>query len=300
MSLRKIVKIDEEKCDGCGLCVPSCAEGAIQIIDGKARLISETFCDGLGACLGECPQDAITVEERAAAEFDEKAVEEHLARLEGGGDKSAPAVAARGFGPSPAPALHASVSPGPVPAPAPRRPASPAAGCPSSALKDFRPKPAPAACPGSAMRQFSGPAQAGPADFQPAESSQLSHWPIQLMLVPPQAPFLQGADLVICADCVPFTVPDFHRRYLTGRAVLVGCPKLDDLAHYQEKLKAILGSARPRRVTVLRMEVPCCGGIAQAALMARNAAAPETPLEVHTIGIQGGIHRETVAAHRAA
>ncbi len=280
MSLRKIILIDEEKCDGCGLCVPSCAEGAIQIIEGKAKLVSETFCDGLGACLGDCPQDAITIEEREAAEFDESAVEKHLASLTSS-DR-----------PDPAPA------PGPGRTPSPYQP--PPAGCPSSALHDFQHKPVVQACPGSAMRQFSGPAEAGAVDSQPLEPSQLGHWPVQLMLVPPHAPFLQGADLLICADCVPFTVPDFHKRYLTGRAVVVGCPKLDDLAHYQEKFKAIMESARPRKVTVLKMEVPCCGGISQAAIMARNEAAPGTPIEIHTIGIRGEIHRETVPADIAA
>jgi Pyruvate/2-oxoacid:ferredoxin oxidoreductase delta subunit len=288
MSLRKVINIDEEKCDGCGLCVPSCAEGAIQIIDGKARLVSETFCDGLGACLGECPQDAITIEEREADDFDEKAVEVHLNRLEGGRTEPAPGTSA-GFSSTLAAVRARAVASAPTPA-----------ACPSAALKDFSHKSAPAVCPGSAMRQLPGPAETGDAPDQPAEPSQLGHWPVQLMLVPPHAPFLAGADLVICADCVPFTVPDFHRRYLAGRAVLVGCPKLDDLAHYQQKLRAIMEHARPRRVTVLKMEVPCCGGIAQAAVMARNAAAPGTPLEVHTIGIRGGILKETLPAHRVA
>jgi hypothetical protein len=119
---------------------------------------------------------------------------------------------------------------------------------------------------------------------------------VQLMLVPPHAPFLQGADLLVCADCVPFAVPDFHSRYLQGRAVLVGCPKLDDLSHYYEKFKAIFAQARPTRITVLRMEVPCCGGIAGAVIRARGETVPETPLSVHTIGIQGGFREETIPA----
>jgi len=256
MAVRKIVKIDEEKCDGCGLCVPACAEGAIQLIDGKARLVSEMYCDGLGACLGDCPQGAITVEERDAADYDETAVEKHLSTL-----KAAEA------GPKPLPIMD------------PDRPRVPMPSPPPSG-----------GCPGSAMRHF-GPTTEAPSDGvnQPVMPSQLGHWPIQLMLVPPHAPFLKDADLVICADCVPFAVPDFHFRYLTGRAVVVGCPKLDDLQHYHQKLREIFAQGQPRRITVLKMEVPCCHGIAQAAVQACREVAPTIPIEVHTIGIKGGI-----------
>ena len=244
-SLRKLIRIDEEKCDGCGQCVDACAEGAIALVDGKARLVSETYCDGLGACLGECPRGAIQIEEREAAAFDEEAVKRHLSGRP-------PDV-------------------GSVPAPQPAAPA-PRFTCPSAALRELRPRP-PAA-----------PPVAGELRVEP---SALGHWPIQLMLVPPRAPFLRGADLLLCADCVPFVVPDFHRRYLSGRAVLVGCPKLDDLEHYREKLRDILAEARPRSLLVLRMEVPCCGGIAMAAREARDAVMPELPLEVHVLGIRG-------------
>jgi Pyruvate/2-oxoacid:ferredoxin oxidoreductase delta subunit len=240
MAVREIIRIDEDKCDGCGDCVVSCAEGAIQIIDGKARLIKDQYCDGIGACIGDCPQDALTIEHREASDYNEAAVMEHLA-------EGAPALKV------PMPNLS---------------------GCPGSAMRTL--------APAAALSGASG------ADIP----SQLAQWPIQLMLVPPDAPFLQGADLVICADCVPFAVPDFHTRYLTGRAVLVGCPKLDDLQFYHQKLAAIFREARPRRITVLRMEVPCCGGIAQASIQARNETSPQTPLVVHTIGIQGGIAEE--------
>jgi len=145
------------------------------------------------------------------------------------------------------------------------------------------------ACPGSAMRQMKPQAQSNQSPDQPTEDSQLGHWPVQLSLIPPQAPFLQGAELVICADCVPFAVPDFHQRYLTGKAVVVGCPKLDNLQAHYEKLAQICQVARPARIIVLRMEVPCCGGIGQAATMARNEMAPDIPLEIHTVGIKGGI-----------
>jgi NAD-dependent dihydropyrimidine dehydrogenase PreA subunit len=253
MAVRKIIQIDEEKCDGCGDCVAACEEGAIKIIDGKAKLISDVLCDGFGACLGECPQGALTIEEREAEPFDEEVVKRHLART----------------------SLHS-----PLPSP-------PASGCPGSAMRQFN-------APSAASSAFSSTGSA-----HPVYPSLLGHWPIQLMLVPPGAPFLRGADLVVCADCVPFTVPDFHARYLQGRAVLVGCPKLDDLNFYYEKLQAIFEQAQPSRITVLRMEVPCCGGIADAALQARDRAVPNVPAEVHTIGVRGGIHCEQLASKTA-
>ncbi len=252
MAVRKIILIDEEKCDGCGDCVTACDEGAIKIIDGKAKLVGDILCDGFGACLGECPQGALTIEEREAVAFDEQAVEQHLARMNQ-----------------------------PLPA------APPTGGCPGSAMRQFT---APAA--GPMMASETAPTNVS----QPVYPSLLGHWPIQLMLVPPGAPFLQGADLVVCADCVPFTVPDFHTRYLQGRAILVGCPKLDDLNYYCEKLQAIFQQAKPSRITVLRMEVPCCGGITDAVLQARERSVPHVPTEVHTIGVRGGIHQEAVAA----
>jgi Fe-S-cluster-containing hydrogenase component 2 len=236
MVKRKIIIIDEEKCDGCGLCVEACHEGAIQVEDGKARLVSETYCDGLGDCLSECPQDAIRIEEREAKPFDEKAVEAHLARQKKQ-EKTSPPV-------------HG--------------------GCPGAALRSFQQKEIP-----------STPGKAGDVP------TMLSHWPVQLMLIPPGAPFLKGADILVCADCVPFAVPDFHSRYLAGKAVLVGCPKLDDLSYYEEKLKAIFGEAKPRSLTVLKMQVPCCAGIAHAAVQARNETARGTAIKVHTIGLQG-------------
>jgi len=253
---RKIIRIDEEKCDGCGLCVSACAEGAIALIDGKARLVSETYCDGLGACLGDCPRGAITLEEREASGFDAAAVEKHLAhRGEAHAHPTAKPLAPAGHGHG-----HA---------------------CPGSAMRAFTPIP----------KQAAKPAQAA----EPETDSQLGHWPVQLMLVPPTAPFLKGADLVICADCVPFAVPDFHARYLQGRAVVVGCPKLDDLAFYREKLTALFMEARPSRVTILRMEVPCCSGIAKAAVSAAEEACLAAPVEVHVIGIRGGIRTEAAA-----
>jgi len=251
MAVREIIKIDEDKCDGCGDCVPSCAEGAIQIIDGKAKVVNETYCDGLGACLGDCPQGAITMEKREAPDYDQKAVDVHLAKLK---QKTM----------TPLPTL----------------------GVNSHTVQGQ------GGCPGSAMKKFEPPKKLPMANVESDAKSHLRHWPVQLMLVPPHAPFLKDADILVCADCVPFAVPDFHSRYLAGRSLIVGCPKLDDLQHYHEKLKEIIKEATPKKLTVLKMEVPCCTGIAQVAIQARNEVAPEIPIEVITIGIQGGSHSE--------
>jgi ferredoxin len=239
---RKIIKIDENKCDGCGQCITACHEGALALIRGKAQLVKDTFCDGLGACIGECPQGALTIVERDAPEFDEAAV---------------------------------------------------AAGRRSDRLPLNRGTTPAHSCPGSAMRSFE-PERAAPSAMDQPPQSSLGHWPVQLMLVPPHAPFLQGADLLVCADCVPFAVPDFHARYLSGRAVVVGCPKLDDLSHYAQKLVEIVQQAQPRRLTVARMEVPCCRGIAQAAIQAALGSNSPFRIEEHVVGIRGSIERRTV------
>jgi NAD-dependent dihydropyrimidine dehydrogenase PreA subunit len=241
---RKIIEIDEAKCDGCGQCVDACHEGALALVDGKAKLVKDSCCDGLGACIGDCPRDALKVVERDAPAFDEAAV-----------------AAAR-----PRPIAHAH-----------------GGGCPGSALRSFPP---------------SRPSESAIGE-QPPESS-LGHWPVQLMLVPPQAPFLRGADLVVCADCVPFAVPDFHARYLADRAVVVGCPKLDDLGFYEEKLAQMVREAKPRRLTVLRMEVPCCRGIAQAAIQAALGSGQSFPVEEHVVGVRGGIECNVIRAAPAS
>lgn len=232
-TLRKIVHIDEEKCNGCGLCVPSCAEGAIQIIDGKARLIEEKFCDGLGACLGECPEGAITIEEREAPEFDEAAAAEHLQKT-----------------------------------------------------ATEKPKPPQfSACPSSAARSLEREAQ--PAPSTPAGASYLGNWPIQLHLVPSQAAFLKQADLLVCADCVPFAYADFHQEFLKGKVLLIGCPKLDDVHAYEQKLTQICAEADIKSITVLHMEVPCCFGLPHAVKQALVASGKDIPLKEQVIGVKG-------------
>jgi Pyruvate/2-oxoacid:ferredoxin oxidoreductase delta subunit len=253
MATRKVVRIDEAKCDGCGECVTSCAEGAIAVIDGKARLVSEIYCDGLGACLGHCPQDAITVEEREAAAFDEAETQKHLTRLQGA--HSAPA---------PIPVIDT-----------------------------------PHQCPGSAMRSFGRPANAASVPAATAAAaSELTHWPIQLTLVPPAAPYLQGADVLLVADCVPFAYPEFHQRFLRNKSVLIGCPKLDQMDFYAKKLTEILRVARPKSLTVVHMEVPCCSGFTRLAQHALRAAESTIPLTDVTIGIRGDLLDTTeVALH---
>lgn len=251
--IRKIVQIDKDKCDGCALCVPSCAEGAIRIVDGKAEIAADNLCDGLGACLGECPQDAITIIERDADEFDEGAVEQHL----------------KTTGSVPKAHGHAHAAP----QDAPHHGHGHGGGCPGSRAMSFGPAPTAAASAGdTASRQ-----------------SQLAQWPVQLHLVPVTAPYFQGADLLITADCVPFAYADYHRDFLAGKAVVIGCPKLDDNNAYVTKLTELFRVSDIKSITVLKMEVPCCGGIAMAAQRALADCGKEIPFKVVTIGIRGEV-----------
>ena len=256
--IRKVVKIDEDKCNGCGLCVPSCAEGAIQIIDGKAKLVADNLCDGLGACLGDCPQDAITIEEREADEFDETAVDTHLKEI------GRPTVA---HGQVPSAPAHAH-----------------GGGCPSAQVRSFSP-PA-GGCPSARIMNIERPAQENSAPAGPA-SSRLAQWPIQLHLVPPSAPFLQEADVLLAADCAPFAYANFHEELLKGKALLIACPKLDDTAPYLDKLTAMITHSRVRSLTVAHMEVPCCTGLVHLARQAIARSGREIPLETVCIGIRG-------------
>ncbi|MCG0276840.1 MAG: 4Fe-4S binding protein [Thermosediminibacteraceae bacterium] len=247
MAIRKIVHIDEEKCNGCGLCVPACAEGAIQIIDGKARLISDKYCDGLGACLGECPRGAITIIEREAEDFDEEAVKEHLSR-------SKPEITAH---------AHHGFS------------------CPGSRLMDLKRAPETGENGKTAAKAFSN------ENLSISIRSQLSNWPVQLMLVPVEAPYFDGADLLVTADCVPFAYPNYHLELLKGRTVLIGCPKLDDGNYYVAKLAEIFKRNHIKSVTVAHMEVPCCYGIVKIVEEAINLSGKNMPLNLVEIGIKG-------------
>lgn len=259
--VRKIVRIDEEKCNGCGDCVPSCAEGAIRIINGKARLMGENLCDGLGACLGHCPMDAITVEERPAEDYDESAVERHL------GHKPAhyvpPVTASAAATMAPAPPLK--------PAFAPMHPHG-GGGCPGSRLRTFEAMPA-----GVPAAPSAGSTQ-----------SALRQWPVQLTLLPMQGPIWENAHLLLAADCVPFAYPDFHSTMLAGKTLAIACPKLDECDAYVQKLATIFASNTVRSVTIARMEVPCCGGLVRIVNMALQMSG-RTDIEVKEIvvGIRG-------------
>ena len=251
--LRKVITIDEEKCDGCGLCVPACHEGAIQIVDGKARLVSEVYCDGLGDCLGECPQGAITMETREAEEFDAAAVEQHLARFE-------------------------------------------AQMAVTEAKQVVQSQHAFSGCPGSAARTIQREASVHMAvqDTAPAPlQSHLANWPVQIMLAPVQAPYFQGAKLLIAADCVPFSYADFHRKFVEGRTVIVGCPKLDDSELYIEKLTKLFQLNDLQSIEVPIMEVPCCSGLVHIVRSALAASEKKIPLTVSVIGVRGDLGETT-------
>ncbi len=245
--MRKIVRIDEEKCNGCGDCVPSCAEGAIKIIDGKARLVADNLCDGLGACLGHCPMDAISIEEREAEEFDERAVEMHLGK----------------------PAHDHAPQPAPVPASQFIRARTHAGGCPGSRVQSFQAMPA--------MPNMAGAPTA----------SALRQWPVQLALLPVTSAIWQDSDLLIAADCVPFAYPAFHSQLLAGKALAIACPKLDDVEPYLHKLSAIFTSNRIKSVTVARMEVPCCSGLTRVVQRAIAQSGKVIPMKEIIIGIRG-------------
>lgn len=245
---RNIVEIDSEKCNGCGDCVNACAEGAIQLIDGKAKLVTDSYCDGLGACLGHCPMDAIKIIEREADEFDEAAVAEHLQN--------------QNHAKPPAPAHNHGHSGG---------------GCPGSMLRNLM-KERPAQSQNSAPRTASG------------NQSELRQWPVQLHLVPVNSPNWDGAELLLCADCVPVAYPDFHSKLLRGRQVIIACPKLDDGAGYVEKLTAILRDNDIRSLSVARMEVPCCGGLTRLAETALQKSGKKIPFQNIIVRIDGELN----------
>ncbi len=251
MAMRSIIRIDEAKCNGCGNCITGCAEGALVLVNGKAKLVRESFCDGLGACIGDCPTGALTIEQREADAFDEAAV------LAAAGAAQVPAAAGAG----------ASAA---VPA---------ASGCPSGGHGG--------GCPGSMSRTF-GPS-APPAHAGAAPASALRHWPVQLHLISPFAPQYQEADLLIAADCAAFACGAFHTDLLPGKALAIACPKLDELSGYVEKLRDLFTHARPPRVTVARMEVPCCGGLLRLVLEARAQAGSAVPVEEVVIGVSGDL-----------
>ena len=240
MGKRNIVVIDEDKCNGCGLCVSACTEGAIQLVDGKAKLVSDTYCDGLGACLGECPQDAITIEQREAVDFNEKAAKENVAQMQE--TKHAPGQIEKACG-----------------------------------------------CPGANAKTIDRSTQNSQRLAGKSVPSALTNWPVQINLVPVNAQYLQGADLLISADCAPFAFADFHTKLLPGKILLIGCPKLDDANVYVEKLGHIFANSGINSITIVRMEVPCCGGLTQIIKQALAISGANIPVTEVTIGISGDI-----------
>ena len=239
--IRKIIEIDEELCDGCGLCVPSCAEGSLEIVDGKARVVADNLCDGLGACLGECPNNALRIIEREAEEFDEEAVEQYLAEKEAKHNSEA----------------KASIG-----------------GCPSAMAKTF-----PTATPCQTANK--------PAAFEGPQQSALGHWPIQIHLVPPTAPFLKNADLLVLADCVPVAFPRLHQDFLAGKTVMMGCPKLDEVQAYIDKFTQIFLANPIKSITTVVMEVPCCAGLPMIVQKGLKAAKKQIPMEIAVISTRG-------------
>jgi Pyruvate/2-oxoacid:ferredoxin oxidoreductase delta subunit len=298
MAVRTMVHIDEDKCDGCGLCVPDCAEGALQIVDGKAKLVSDIYCDGLGACLGSCPQEAITMVEREADDFDEDAVNEHLKEL--GKD---PISHSHDHGHD-----HGSeTASGQV---TEEEVEDLACGCPGTMTQSFdRPKPepvvAPAApklggCPGSQSRSFDQTESAPQADQSGPVASRLTNWPVQITLVPPKAPYLEGADLLIAADCAPFAYGDFHRRFMEGKVLLIGCPKLDNAQAYVEKLAHMFRENDIHSIGVVFMEVPCCNGLIQIVQSALEQSGAKIPTTLYRVGIKGDFVEERTLSQSAA
>ena len=233
---RKIIRSDEEKCNGCGACAEACHEGAIGMVDGKARLLRDDYCDGMGDCLPECPTGAITFEEREAAAYDEKAV---LANKQKKAAEEHAVLHARG------------------------------------------------GCPGAAMRQMDRGDSPAPVSAG-VPVSQLRQWPVQIKLVPTKAPYFEGAKLLIAADCTAYAYANFHQEFIRGKVTLVGCPKLDGV-DYTEKLTEIIRSNDIQSVTIVRMEVPCCGGLEMAAKQALQNSGKFIPWQVATISIDGRI-----------
>jgi len=247
---RNIIEIDEDKCNGCGQCVDACAEGAIQLVNGKAKLVADNYCDGLAACVGECPVDALKIVEREADAFDAKAAEHYVKQLK---------------------VQH------------------------SERLTESS---LPCGCPTTKMEMFGSPCEAANQPVaQSSSDSALTHWPVQIRLVPPFSPFLQKAHILVASDCTPVAYPDFHRDFLNGRTVLVGCPKFDDTEAYVAKFAEIFTVADIQSVIILIMEVPCCSKMPTIVQEGMALAGKNVPTEIVVVNARGKIiRRDKLAA----
>jgi ferredoxin len=279
---RKIIRIDESKCNGCELCLPNCPEGAIQMIEGKARLISDLFCDGLGACLGHCPEGAITIEEREAAPYDERAVmavivkqgqaviHAHLQHLKEHGEENYLRQALEYL-----------------------REQGIEAGFEKAREATNRMH---SGCPGAQVVALAATAHSAANDASPARPSHLTHWPIQLHLLSPLSPHFHDSDLLLAADCVAFSMGDFHKDYLQGKTLAIACPKLDDGQDtYLDKLTALIDDAKIRSLTVMIMQVPCCSGLLRLSVNANARATRKVPVHYKVISLKGDILQDGTA-----
>ena len=273
---RKIITIDEQKCTGCRLCIPNCPEGAIQIIDEKARLVSDLMCDGLGACLGHCPEGAISIEEREAEEYDERKVmanivkagsntiRAHLHHLKEHNQIEFYNQAVQFLNEN-----HIDI---------PKQ-------------EEYTMQTAHSGCPGSQVMAFTTTTKE--SDTEGTRPSHLSHWPIQMHLISPQAPHYRGSDMVLAADCVAFSMGDFHKDFLKGKTLAIACPKLDDNKEiYEDKIKALIDIAKINTLTVIIMQVPCCGGLLHLAKKAASLATRNIPVKAIVISLQGKVLSE--------
>ncbi|MBD3392962.1 MAG: 4Fe-4S dicluster domain-containing protein [Chitinivibrionales bacterium] len=276
---RTVININEDKCTGCGLCIPNCPEGAIQMIDGKARLVSDLMCDGLGACLGHCPEGAITTEEREAEPYDEYKVMEnivkagantiqaHLKHLTEHGQDHYLAKAKQYL-------RDHNIA------------------LPDNAKEDTMNAGAFAGCPGAKTMAFAREDTAA-ADVVGKRPSALAHWPIQMHLMSPLAPHYRNADMLLAADCVAFSLGDFHKDYLDGKALAIACPKLDEGQEvYVDKLKVLIDEAKINTLTVMIMLVPCCGGLLRLAKHAAGQCERKVPIKAIVVSLQGKILSE--------
>jgi NAD-dependent dihydropyrimidine dehydrogenase PreA subunit len=283
---RKIIEIDEEKCNGCGLCIPNCQEGALQIIDGKARLISDLFCDGLGACIGHCPEGAIEIIEREAEPYNERKVMEilatkgrntilaHLEHLRDHNEQEYLKEALEYIKENNidmSENMNQTENPQPVHS----------GGCPGSRTMDFK------------IREPMAAASAGLAATATEAASELRQWPVQLHLLNPQASYFKSADVLLAADCAAFAMGNFHAKYLKGKSLAIACPKLDtNKESYLQKLTSMIADTKINSLTVVIMEVPCCGGLLQMALTARENAKRNIPVKQAVVSIQGEVLEE--------